>query len=62
MALKHINEPWQTSPDIQNQIIDNFRGIENNNNEITNLLDGLIAEKQKIEGGNSETEGDIDLF
>ncbi len=62
MALTHIDEPWQTNTDIQNQIIDNFKGVEDNNNEVTSLLDGLIDEKLKFEGGTSETEGEIDLF
>jgi methyl-accepting chemotaxis protein len=62
MALKHIDEPWQTSPDIQNQIVDNYRGVEDNNNEVIALLDGLLVEKQKFEGGTSEAEGEIDLF
>jgi methyl-accepting chemotaxis protein len=61
MALQHIDEAWQTSPDIQSQIIDNFKGVEENNNEVVRLLDNLIAEKQKFEG-TSEAEGDIDLF
>lgn len=62
MALVHIDEAWQTSPDIQNQIIDNFRAVENNNQEVTNLLDCLIEGKQKYEGGSSETNGEIDLI
>ncbi len=64
MVLQHIDEPWQTSPDIQNQIVDNFKGIEDNNNEVTKLLAGLIDEKQKFEGGGTrdETDGEIDLF
>ena len=62
MALTHIDEPWQTSRDIQHQIVDNFKAVEENNNEVTVLLDELIEEKQKFEGGTSETESEIDLF
>ncbi len=62
MALTHIDEPWQTSPAIQAQIVDNFEGIENNNNEVTRLLDSLITEKQKFEGGVTEESGEVDLF
>ncbi len=62
MALTHIDEPWQTSPDIQYQIVDNFRGIEDNNIEVINLLDRLIEEKQKYKVGSSEQSGEIDLF
>ncbi len=62
MVLTHIDEPWQFSPDIQAQIVDNFRGVEDNNNEVTHLLDSLIDEKQKFEGGTTEEPGEIDLF
>jgi len=62
MALTHIDEAWQTSPDIQSQIVDNFKSVEDNNNVITLLLDSLMDEKQKFEGGTSDDEGDIDLF
>jgi len=62
MALTHIDEAWQSSPDIQKQIVDNFKGVEDNNNEITHLLDSLMSEKQKFEGGTTDDHGDIDLF
>lgn len=62
MALTHIDEPWQFSPAIQAQIVDNFKGVEDNNNEVTRLLDSLIDEKQKFEGGTTEEPGEIDLF
>jgi len=62
MALTHIDESWQTSPEIQAQIVDNFKSVEDSNNEITHLLDNLMTEKQKFEGGTSEDEGEIDLF
>jgi len=62
MALVHIDEEWQSSRDIQKQIVDNFQAVENNNKEVTHLLDTLVEEKQTFEGGMSETENDIDLF
>lgn len=51
MAHGHLNEEWQSSPDIQAQIIDNFKSVEKSSNEVTTLLTSLIHEKHKIEGG-----------
>ena len=62
MAHQHLNEPWQSDSAIQSQIVDNFKGVENNSLEVTTLLDILIDEKQKFEGSTSTTENEIDLF
>ncbi len=62
MALQHLDEPWQMNPDIQAQIVDNFKGVEENSLELTRLLDGLLEEKQQIESSTSNTVGEIDLF
>ncbi len=62
MALIHIDENWQSSRDIQAQIVDNFKAVELNNLEVTNLLDELVEEKQKYDRASSDSEGEVDLF
>ncbi len=62
LALQSLDEPWQTNPAIQAQIVDNFKGLEDNSKEINRLLDALVEEKTKFEGGSSHEESEIDLF
>jgi len=62
IALQHLHEPWQTNSDIQAHIVDNFKGVEDNSLAVTELLDGLLAEKQRLETSSSDTVSDIDLF
>ena len=62
MALQHLDEPWQTTPAIQSQIVDNFQGVEDNSLAVTELLDTLLGEKQHLESTSTDTEGEIDLF
>jgi len=63
MILQYLDQPWQDNQSIQNQILDNFKGIEENNLEVTNLLDKLLDEKSHFELSTTTDEaGDIDLF
>lgn len=62
MVLQHLDQPWQINPSIQAQIIDNFKGIEENSLEVTTLLDKLLDEKHHFETVASDSEGEIDLF
>jgi len=62
MATQHLDQCWQTNPDIQAQIVDNFKALEDNSLEINNLLDTLLEEKTRFEGSTSDEEGEIDLF
>lgn len=61
-AMRHFAENWQTSRHLQSQIIDNFKTMEQNNLEVTQLLDAIVKEKQQYEMSASVNEGDIDLF
>jgi methyl-accepting chemotaxis protein len=62
MAIQYLDETWQINPDIQAKILDSFTHVEQSSNKVTELLDGLIDEKQKFEGGTSDDSGEIDLF
>lgn len=62
MALSHLDEPWQVNPAIQAQIVDNFKAVEDNSLEVTELLDTLLDEKKYLESTYTNTEGEIDLF
>jgi methyl-accepting chemotaxis protein len=61
-AMAHLAENWQTSPHIQQQIIDNFNDVEACTMGIAETLEMVLKEKQKFEGGMSQNQGDIDLF
>ncbi len=62
MTTQHLDQPWQTNPDIQAQIVDNFKALEENSLEVNNLLDTLVEEKSRFECSTSDLEGEIDLF
>ena len=62
LARHYLEQPWQSSLAIQTQIIDNFKGVEDNNLVVITLLDNLLSEKQHFEIGTSDTENDVDLF
>ncbi len=61
-AMQHLAENWQTSPAIQQKIIDNFNAIERYGLEIADNLDLIVDEKQRYEGGMSSSHGDVNLF
>ena len=61
-AMAHLSENWQISPPIQQQIVDNFNAIEACTAEIAQYLDTVLDEKQRFEGGVSQSQGDVDLF
>jgi len=62
LALDYLDQPWQTNKAIQAQILDNFKGVEDNSQAVTEFLDGLLDEKQRIESISDKTESDIELF
>lgn len=62
LALEYLDQPWQINKAIQAQILDNFKGVEDNSQAVTELLDGLLDEKQRIESISDKTESDIELF
>ncbi len=62
LILQHLEQNWQTNPEIQAAIVDSFTGLETSSLEINVLLDALIDEKSKFEGGSSEEENEIELF
>jgi methyl-accepting chemotaxis protein len=63
LVLYHLDHDWEYNPDIQLQIVDNFRAIEANTMEITNNLDALLEEKSRFESTPStNTESEIELF
>ncbi|WP_425356699.1 CZB domain-containing protein [methane-oxidizing endosymbiont of Gigantopelta aegis] len=43
-ALEHLRDTWQTSPEIQKQIIEDFKGLEKYSLEINTLLEKVIEE------------------
>lgn len=62
LAMKHLRKNWQTSPEIQKQIIDNFKTIEENSLEIAGNLDSILDEKQHLEGSMSHNQSEVELF
>ncbi len=62
LALQHLDQPWQSDPDVQEHILDNFKGLEESSLEVTRLLDSMIEEKERFEAGTSSENGEIDLF
>lgn len=46
-ALDKLKANWETDQNIQHQIADNFRGLEQYSKEINDYLDKLVEEKQK---------------
>ncbi len=61
-AMQRLNENWQTSSDIQNLIIDNFKTVEDSALSIANYLDQIVVEKQRYESSSSSTLSAVDLF
>ncbi len=61
-AMRYLSEKWQTSPDIQNLIIDNFKSVEDSALSIANFLDMIVDEKQRYEFSSASTTSTVDLF
>ena len=62
IAMQHLNEPWEIDKAVQAQIIDNFKAVELNSMLMNDKFDGLLEEKERLEGGASESEGELELF
>lgn len=65
LVMQHLNESWQTSPQIQSQILNNFKAIEDSSRTVSDLLDVLVNEKQHFElfgGGDGGDGGEVMLF
>lgn len=62
IAMQYLNEHWETNKTVQAQIIDNFKAVELNSMLMNDKFDGLLDEKQRLEGGASEEEGELELF
>lgn len=61
-AMDLLRADWQTSPQIQTQIVDNFKIIEDIGLQIADFLDLIVDEKQRFEGGLATASGEVDLF
>lgn len=61
-AVQKLSEDWAASAQIQNQIVEHFRKIEQSSLEVTQLLDKIVEEKRTYEAGVTVDEGDVALF
>ncbi len=61
-AMHLLTERWQTSPDIQAQIVGHFKSIEQHSADIFHHLDAIVDEKKRFEGSVNTQDGEIDLF
>ena len=59
-ALDYLKCDWSASPQIQAQILEHFKAIEDNSHDIAESLIETLEEKRHFE--LAATEGDIDLF
>lgn len=61
-AMRYLSDKWQTSLEIQDQIIDNFKLVEDSAMAIAHYLDLIVDEKQRYESASSTTCSTVDLF
>jgi methyl-accepting chemotaxis protein len=51
-ALDHLRTDWQTNPDIQEDIIKDFKNLEQYSKDVNTYLDNLVEEKQQTVQNN----------
>ncbi|WP_367154459.1 methyl-accepting chemotaxis protein [Methylomonas sp. HYX-M1] len=61
-AVEKLSKNWQTSLQLQAEIVENFRAIELSSLEVATLLDRIVEEKKQFESGVSRNDGEVDLF
>lgn len=61
-AIACLGDKWQTSPLIQQQIIDNFKSVEMFTQEIAQSLDIVLEEKNRFEGSAASHQNSVEFF